>query len=152
LNKLTAVYLIPTHSFCAQSTQPCPIIKNLQCFRHCQISCFVFNKHSHPSLSGSLIFWKEFYTRVLVKAVNATTVEVTFKDAVENLNSLNFTIEGLTVSNAAIKQTDNKTVVLTTAVQKGGEKYTVSLNNQTIGSFTGISAVVPTKLTMNTDS
>ncbi|BAQ09953.1 surface layer protein [Bacillus sp. OxB-1] len=87
-----------------------------------------------------------------VKAVNATTVEVTFKDAVENLNSLNFTIDGLTVSNAAIKQSDNKVVVLTTAVQKGGEKYTVSLNNQEIGSFEGISAVVPTKLDVTTQN
>lgn len=87
-----------------------------------------------------------------VKAVNATTVEVTFKDAVENINSLNFTIEGLTVSNAAVKQSDNKTVVLTTAVQKGGEKYTVSLNNEEIGSFEGISAVIPTKVDITTQS
>ena len=87
-----------------------------------------------------------------VKAVNATTVEVAFKDAVKNLNSLNFTIDGLTVSNAAVKQTDNKVVVLTTAVQKGGEKYTVSLDGKAIGSFEGVSAVIPTKITVNTDS
>jgi hypothetical protein len=87
-----------------------------------------------------------------VKAVNATTVEVTFKDAVENINSLNFTIDGLTVSNAAVKQSDNKTVVLTTAVQEGGKKYTVSLDNKEIGTFEGISAVVPSKIDITTQS
>ncbi|MGE7544180.1 S-layer homology domain-containing protein [Sporosarcina newyorkensis] len=87
-----------------------------------------------------------------VKAVNATTVEVAMKEKVDNINSLNFKIDGLTVSNAAVKQTDDKVVVLTTAVQKGGEKYTVTLNEKAIGSFTGISSVVPTKITMNTDS
>lgn len=85
-----------------------------------------------------------------VKAVNATTVEVTMKDSVsaENLNSLHFKIDGLTVSNAAVKQTDDKVVVLTTAVQKGGEKYTVTLNEKAIGSFTGVSGVVPTSIKM----
>ena len=87
-----------------------------------------------------------------VKAVNATTVEVAMKEKVENINSLDFKIDGLTVSNAAVKQTDDKTVVLTTAVQKGGEKYTVTLNEQAIGSFTGISAVVPEKISLNTKS
>ncbi|PIC74199.1 S-layer homology domain-containing protein [Sporosarcina sp. P17b] len=87
-----------------------------------------------------------------VKAVNATTVEVTFKDKVENVNSLNFTIDGLTVSNAAVKQSDNKTVVLTTAVQKGGEKYTVKLDDKAIGSFSGVSAVVPTSVKFTSNS
>ncbi|MBB4823256.1 hypothetical protein HNO89_000474 [Sporosarcina luteola] len=89
---------------------------------------------------------------VAIKPVNATTVEVTFKGAIENLNSLNFTIEGLTVSNAAIKQSDNKTVVLTTAVQQGGKDYTVSLDNKEIGKFKGVSAVVPTKINITTQS
>jgi len=87
-----------------------------------------------------------------IKAVNATTVEVTFKESVENLNSLDFKIDGLTVSNAAVKQTDDKVVVLTTAVQKGGEKYTVTLNEKAIGTFNGVSAVIPTTITMNTTS
>lgn len=87
-----------------------------------------------------------------VKGINATTVEVTFKDAVTNLNSLNFTIEGLTVSNAALKQGSDKTVVLTTAGQEGGKKYTVNLDGKSVGTFTGVSAVVPSKVTMNTDS
>ena len=86
------------------------------------------------------------------KGINATTVEVSFKDAVENLNSLNFTIEGLTVSNAAVKQSDNKTVVLTTAVQEGGKEYTVSLDSKAIGSFKGVSAVVPTAIKITTQS
>src|SRR5699024_302706 len=50
------------------------------------------------------------------------------------------------VSNAAVKHTDDKTVVLTTAVQKGGEKYTVMLDGKAIGSFTGVETVVPTTL------
>ncbi|MBB4823235.1 hypothetical protein HNO89_000453 [Sporosarcina luteola] len=87
-----------------------------------------------------------------VKSVNATTVEVTFKEPVENVNSLNFTIEGLTVSNAAVKQSDNKTVVLTTAVQEGGKEYTVSLDGKEIGKFKGVSAVVPTKIDITTQS
>ncbi|AXI01181.1 S-layer homology domain-containing protein [Sporosarcina sp. PTS2304] len=81
-----------------------------------------------------------------VTGVNNTTVEVTFKEKVDNIDSLKFTINGLTVSNAAIKQTDDKTVVLTTASQKGGEKYTVTMNDKEIGTFTGIEAVVPTSI------
>ncbi|WP_153720883.1 S-layer homology domain-containing protein [Sporosarcina cascadiensis] len=87
-----------------------------------------------------------------VKAINATTVEVAMKDKVDNINSLNFKIDGLTVSNAAVKQTDDKTVVLTTAVQKGGEKYTVTLNEKAIGSFTGVSAVVPSTIKITNQS
>lgn len=87
-----------------------------------------------------------------VKAINATTVEVTLEEAVENLNSLNFTIEGLTVSNAAVKQTNNKVVVLTTAIQEGGKKYEVKMNNAVVGSFEGISAVLPTKIDITTQA
>ncbi|PIC56137.1 hypothetical protein CSV80_15845 [Sporosarcina sp. P12(2017)] len=87
-----------------------------------------------------------------VKGINATTVEVTMKDKVENINSLNFTIDGLTVANAAVKQTDDKTVVLTTATQKGGEKYTVKLNDKAIGTFTGIEATVPTSIKITNQS
>ncbi|ERN51805.1 S-layer homology domain-containing protein, partial [Alkalihalophilus marmarensis] len=79
-----------------------------------------------------------------VKAINNTTVEVTFEDAVADVKALDFAIEGLTVSNAVVKQTDSKTVVLTTSAQTGGEEYTVTVNNATVGTFEGISAVVPT--------
>lgn len=85
-----------------------------------------------------------------INATNTTTVEVTFEDAIDNINSLNFTIEGLTVTNAAVKQTDNKVVVLTTAAQTGGQKYAVTLNDEAIGSFEGISAVIPTKIDITT--
>ncbi|MET3655383.1 S-layer homology domain-containing protein [Sporosarcina psychrophila] len=85
-----------------------------------------------------------------VKAINATTVEVTFKEKVENVSD--FTIEGLTVSNAAVKQTDDKVVVLTTSVQEGGKKYTVSHAGKEIGSFEGLSAVIPTKIDITTQS
>ncbi len=81
-----------------------------------------------------------------VMATNATTVEVKFKEAVNNVNALNFTIDGLDVKNAAIKQTDGKTVVLTTATQEGGKDYTVMLDGNTAGKFAGVSAVVPTSI------
>ena len=87
-----------------------------------------------------------------VTAVNSTTVEVKMNEKVENINSLKFSIDGLTVSNAAVKQSDDKTVVLTTAVQKGGEKYTVLLDGKAIGSFNGVSPTVPSKISLNTKS
>ncbi|GKV57411.1 hypothetical protein NCCP2222_33580 [Sporosarcina sp. NCCP-2222] len=65
---------------------------------------------------------------------------------------MNFTIEGLTVSNAAVKQSDNKTVVLTTAVQEGGKEYTVSVDGKEVGKFKGVSAVIPTKIDITTQS
>ncbi len=87
-----------------------------------------------------------------IKAVNTTTVEVTFKDAVSDISALKFAIEGLEVKNAAIKQTDAKTVVLTTATQEGGKKYEVTLNKAKLGSFVGVSAIIPEKITMTTTS
>ncbi|MGG3801365.1 hypothetical protein [Metabacillus fastidiosus] len=84
-----------------------------------------------------------------VKAVNATTVEVTFKNEVKGtLQASDYRIEGLEVKNAAVKQSDNKTVVLTTSAQKGGEKYTVKYNSKIAGTFDGISAVVPAKISI----
>ncbi|MBE1556053.1 S-layer homology domain-containing protein [Sporosarcina limicola] len=87
-----------------------------------------------------------------VKAINATTVEVSFKEAITDINSLKFTIEGLAISNAAVKQTDSKVVVLTTAVQTGDKEYTVKSGENTIGTFKGISGVIPTKITITTSS
>lgn len=78
------------------------------------------------------------------KAINATTVEVTFEEAVTELNELNFAIEGLTISNKVLKQTDSKTVVLTTSAQTADVEYTVTVNGEAVGSFKGVSAVVPT--------
>lgn len=87
-----------------------------------------------------------------IKAVNNTTVEVTFKEAVENIESLDFTIEGLEVKNAVVKQTDAKTVVLTTAAQTGDTVYTLNVNAAKAGTFKGVSAVIPTAVTMTTPS
>ncbi|BAK17772.1 hypothetical protein SSIL_3349 [Solibacillus silvestris StLB046] len=87
-----------------------------------------------------------------IKAINNTTVEVTFKDAVDNIEALDFTIEGLEVKNAVVKQTDAKTVVLTTAAQTGDTVYTLNVNAAKAGTFKGISAVVPTAVTMTTPS
>lgn len=83
-----------------------------------------------------------------IKAVNNTTVEITYKEEVKGVKASDFEISGLKVENAAIKQSDSKTVVLTTAKQKGGEKYTVKQNGKEIGKFDGISAVIPEKITL----
>ncbi|MEC2076096.1 hypothetical protein [Metabacillus fastidiosus] len=84
-----------------------------------------------------------------VKAVNATTVEITFKNEVKGtIQASDYRIEGLEVKNAAVKQSDNKTIVLTTSAQKGGEKYTVKYNSKIAGTFDGISSVVPAKISL----
>ncbi|MDX8363771.1 S-layer homology domain-containing protein [Cytobacillus sp. IB215665] len=81
-----------------------------------------------------------------VKAINTTTVEVMFEDAIEDVDALNFAIEGLEVENAAVKQTNSKVAVLTTSPQEGGEVYTVTVDGEEVGSFEGVSAVVPTDI------
>ena len=87
-----------------------------------------------------------------VKAINATTVEVTFGEDVADVKALDFAIKGLEVSNAVAKQTDKKTVVLTTSPQTAGVEYTVTVNGNEVGKFTGISAVIPTAVKMLTPS
>lgn len=87
-----------------------------------------------------------------IKAINNTTVEVTFKETVENIEALDFTIDGLEVKNAVVKQTDAKTVVLTTAAQTGDTVYTLNVNAAKAGTFKGVSAVIPTAVTMSTPS
>ncbi|WP_079524671.1 S-layer homology domain-containing protein [Solibacillus isronensis] len=87
-----------------------------------------------------------------IKAINNTTVEVTFKETVENIEALDFTIDGLEVTNAVVKQTDAKTVVLTTAPQTGDTVYTLNVNAAKAGTFKGVSAVIPTAVTITTPS
>src|SRR5690606_12864309 len=87
-----------------------------------------------------------------ITAVNNTTVEVKFVEAVEDLAALNFAIEGLEIKNKVLKQTDAKTVVLTTAVQEGGKVYTVTANGNKLGTFNGVSAVLPTGINVTTNS
>ncbi|TSI07374.1 S-layer homology domain-containing protein [Lysinibacillus sp. BW-2-10] len=87
-----------------------------------------------------------------VKAINATTVEVTFEEAVEDVKAFDFEIEGLKVENAAVKQTDDKVVVLTTSKQDGAKEYTLTNAGDKLGSFKGISAVVPTAVTIEKSS
>ncbi|WP_157950830.1 hypothetical protein [Peribacillus acanthi] len=86
------------------------------------------------------------------RAINATTVELTFKDAVKDVKASDFKIEGLTVSNAAVKQTDSKVVVLTTSAQDGTKEYTVKSGETTLGKFKGISAVIPTAISVTEKS
>jgi trimeric autotransporter adhesin len=81
-----------------------------------------------------------------VKAINNTTVEVTFEEEVDNVQALKFEIKDLEVKNAAVKQTNKKVVVLTTAPQTADKEYTVSLGGEEIGKFKGVSAVIPTKV------
>ncbi|MFL1994896.1 S-layer homology domain-containing protein [Lysinibacillus irui] len=82
-----------------------------------------------------------------VKAINNTTVEVTFEDEVENVKALDFKIDGLEIKNAAVKQTNKKVVVLTTAAQTADKEYVVSLDGEEIGKFKGVAAVIPTAIT-----
>nr|QBA19633.1 S-layer protein [Lysinibacillus sp.] len=84
--------------------------------------------------------------KAAVKAINNTTVEITFEQEVENVQALNFEIKDLEIKNAAVKQTNKKVVVLTTASQTADKEYTVSLDAEEIGKFKGVSAVVPTKV------
>lgn len=78
-----------------------------------------------------------------IVAINNTTVEVDFKEEIDDIEALNFTIEGLKVSNAAVKQTDKTVAVLTTDKQDV-IKYTVKEGDTVLGTFTGVSAVTPT--------
>ncbi|MED4270706.1 hypothetical protein P9199_11085 [Geobacillus stearothermophilus] len=87
-----------------------------------------------------------------VKAINNTTVEVTFKEAIDDVKALHFSIDGLEVKNAVLKQKTNNVVVLTTSQQEGGKEYVVKLNGEELGKFKGISAYVPTTITLESAS
>ena len=81
-----------------------------------------------------------------VKAINGTTVEVTFKEAqkADDVKAADYKIEGLEVKNAAVKQTDSKVVVLTTSAQEAAKEYTLVYKEADTKTFTGVSAVIPT--------
>ncbi|WP_052344199.1 S-layer homology domain-containing protein [Bacillus ndiopicus] len=87
-----------------------------------------------------------------IKVINNTTVEVTLDETIGNIEDYKFTIAGLDVKNVVKKQASDKTVVLTTAAQEGGKEYVVSLNGKEIGKFTGVSAVLPTKVELVSSS
>ena len=89
-----------------------------------------------------------------VKAINNTTVEVTFKNAQvkEDIKASRFAIEGLEVKNAAVKQTNSKVVVLTTAAQEAGKTYTLSVDGVQAKTFTAVSSVAPTAVELSTPS
>lgn len=83
-----------------------------------------------------------------VKAINGTTVEVTFKEAqkADDVKAADYKIEGLEVKNAAVKQTDSKVVVLTTSAQEAAKEYTLVYKEADTKTFTGVSAVIPTEV------
>ncbi|WP_107839197.1 S-layer homology domain-containing protein [Metasolibacillus meyeri] len=85
-------------------------------------------------------------TTGVVKAINNTTVEVTFANTVGTVTASDFTIEGLEVKSAAAKQSDAKTVVLTTSAQEAGKEYTVSYKGDVVGKFVGKELVLPTAI------
>ncbi|MED4455973.1 hypothetical protein [Metabacillus fastidiosus] len=89
---------------------------------------------------------------VSVKAINATTVEVAFKEDVKDIASVRFAIAGLEVKNAAVKQTDSKAIVITTSTQEGAKEYTVKAGESTLGKFKGVSAVIPNDIKVTTTS
>lgn len=86
------------------------------------------------------------------KAINTTTVEVTFGEEQADVKASDFAIEGLEIKNAAVKQTNNKVVVLTTATQEGNKEYTLTYKGDKVGTFAGISAVVPTSVKISQDT
>lgn len=84
-----------------------------------------------------------------VKAINSTTVEVTFKDAVkaDDAKASRYKIEGLDIKNAAVKQTNDKVVVLTTSAQEAGKTYTLEIDGVKAKTFqSAASTVVPTAI------
>ncbi|WP_418301604.1 S-layer homology domain-containing protein [Lysinibacillus fusiformis] len=89
-----------------------------------------------------------------IKAINATTVEVTFDEEVDtdNVSASNFKIDGLEVKSAAVKQTNKKVVVLTTAAQTADKEYVLSYKDEEIGKFKGIASVIPTAIKLTTPS
>ncbi|WP_312123832.1 S-layer homology domain-containing protein [Lysinibacillus boronitolerans] len=87
-----------------------------------------------------------------IKAINATTVEVTLDKEIDNLDDHKFEIAGLEIKNKAVKQSNKNVVVLTTAVQEAGKEYTVSLDGEEIGKFKGVEAVLPEKVSFVTES
>ena len=78
-----------------------------------------------------------------VKAINNTTVEVTFDEEVKDIKALDFANQRLEVDNAVVKQTNKKVVVLTTSAQTADVEYKVSVNEEKIGSFKGIGSCNP---------
>ncbi|WP_042350936.1 S-layer homology domain-containing protein [Bacillus massiliigorillae] len=89
-----------------------------------------------------------------VKAINNTTVEVTYDKAItdENVKEADYSIEGLKITNAAVKQTDKKVVVLTTEAQEKDKEYTVKSGDKELGKFKGIEAVIPEKIDVDVKS
>lgn len=83
-----------------------------------------------------------------IKAINNTTVEVTFDEEqdTDNVKADDFKIDGLEIKNASVKQTNKKVVVLTTEAQTADKEYVVSLKGEELGKFKGIAAVIPTKV------
>ncbi|MGE7922874.1 hypothetical protein ACQKND_06785 [Viridibacillus arvi] len=88
------------------------------------------------------------------KAINNTTVEVTFAEAqkASDISAGRFAIEGLEITNAAVKQTDDKVIILTTAAQTGGKTYTVALDGVKSRTFKGVSNVQAKAITNLTPS
>ncbi|MCT6902744.1 MAG: S-layer homology domain-containing protein, partial [Lactobacillus sp.] len=89
-----------------------------------------------------------------IKAINNTTVEVTFDEEVnvDDVKAANFKIDGLEVKNASVKQTNKKVVVLTTEAQTADKEYVLSYKDEEIGKFKGVAAVIPTAVKLTTSS
>lgn len=87
-----------------------------------------------------------------VKAINDTTVEVTFKKDQKDVKASDFKIEGLEVKNAATKQGDDKVVILTTSKQEAGKEYTLVYKEADTKTFTAKSDVIPTAISTSTAS
>ena len=116
--------------------------------------------YNNGTLAQGTIAGKEYKDGVVVvataefsaKSTNATTVEVAFNQNIkaEDIKAENFTIEGLTVSNAVVKQSDAKTVILTTSTQEAGKEYAVSYKGSEGVKFVAINNSKVDKITATT--
>lgn len=87
---------------------------------------------------------------VSIAAINATTVEVTYASDLTSVSAGDYSFDpALTVSNAAVKQTNKKVAVLTIADATPGETYTLAGTDL---SFTAISSVIPSAIALDTNS
>lgn len=78
---------------------------------------------------------------------NNTTVEITFAQDMTGAQAADFMIsEDLAVENAAVKQSNNKVVILTTAKQTADTEYTISYNGQEVATFKGVAPVAVSKI------
>jgi hypothetical protein len=102
---------------------------------------FKTNKPTYINKADKPITEDPVLTVSAVGVINATTVELTFNQAVSSVNKANFTFDNnLIVSNAELKSGSTTVVVLTTSLQSANTIYKVSYKGKDTGiTITGYS-------------